>query len=119
MKKKKIVVVDDDREIRELANYIVEDSLPGAVIRLAENGLEGWQMIMSDKPDIVITDVNMPLMNGIELLKNIKKTFPDLKVIVATALPEIYQKEIIHLGGMLLPKPFSYKSLRKILRRLR
>jgi YesN/AraC family two-component response regulator len=81
--KKKILVVDDEEhtrlgygEILKLADYEVD---------LAEDGTEGIELFKKNEYDLVISDLRMPKMGGIEFIKSLKNYDPDAKVIVITA----------------------------------
>ncbi len=79
----KILLVDDEKNIREGLSLFLE-SLDYDVI-LAGDGEEAWRLYQSEKPDLVLTDVKMPGVSGIELLDRIKKTNPAQIVILLTA----------------------------------
>ncbi len=112
--KKKILVIDDDGSIRKLLADILSETIPGAEIRTAESGKEGWELILKDTPDVVISDIEMPgsEMDGIELLYKIKNTFPKIRVIIMTGRYEMYEKAVSRLEGKIIPKPFP--SIKKL-----
>jgi excisionase family DNA binding protein len=66
-----VVIVDDDAMDRELMSLIVQVALPEAVVRVAGNGFQGLVMIARFSPDIVVTDVHMPHMDGFEMIRNV------------------------------------------------
>ncbi|MCG8697465.1 MAG: response regulator [Bacteroidales bacterium] len=68
--KKKVLVIDDDDEIRE---YIESKLISSFKIELASNGTEALKMIKENMPDVIITDLSMPEMDGITFIKNVKK----------------------------------------------
>lgn len=80
----RIIIVDDHDLIREGINRILsfEDDL--IILGEGKNGKEGLDIIKELNPDIVILDINMPIMNGIETLENIKKYDENIKVIMLT-----------------------------------
>ncbi len=67
----RIVVVDDNPDDRDLLSALVVAALPGAAVTVAENGFVGLMAIGQTNPRIVITDLQMPKMDGIEMLKQI------------------------------------------------
>jgi len=69
-RRKKILVVDDSITVREMERKLLENR--GYVVDVAINGLEGWNAIRTQHYDLVITDIDMPRMNGIELVKQLK-----------------------------------------------
>lgn len=83
---KKILIVDDSQGVRQ----IIADILRAAGITMplyAENGKVAWRKIQEEKPDLVILDWDMPVMNGYELLQTIRghKAYVDLPVLMLTA----------------------------------
>lgn len=80
----KLILVDDHDLIREGLNRILsfEDDL--LILGEAKNGKEGLELIKDLTPDIVLLDINMPIMDGIETLKNIKKYNKEIKVVMLT-----------------------------------
>ncbi|MCQ2227810.1 MAG: sigma-54 dependent transcriptional regulator [Bacteroidales bacterium] len=83
----KILVIDDQRAIRTSLKDILE--LEGHTVELAENGLEGIEKFNADKFDIVVTDIKMPEMDGIEVLQKIMETRPDTAVIMISGHGDI------------------------------
>jgi two-component system, chemotaxis family, sensor histidine kinase and response regulator WspE len=77
-KLKRILVVDDSFTVRETERKLLERS--GYEVKTANDGMEGWNAVRSAKFDLVISDVDMPRMNGIEFVKKVK-TDERLKVL--------------------------------------
>lgn len=65
--KKKVCIIDDDDDIREI--YLTKFNMEGFDVSVASNGKEGLQMIREIRPDIVLLDIEMPVMNGLEVLE--------------------------------------------------
>lgn len=84
---------------------------------VAENGQEGLRMYQQHKPDLLITDIAMPFMNGLKLIKEIKKDNPLLRTIVTTSFSETeYFLEAIELGvDRFMLKPFNRQNFSKII----
>ncbi len=82
-----VLIIDDEADIREVTSLTLLDA--GYTVETAANGAEGLDLCEQFKPKIVITDVRMPVMDGIQVLETIKKRFPDTEVIVATAYGEM------------------------------
>ena len=78
----KLLVVDDEEGIREVLEITLTDA--GYEVLTAENGFSGFDMVKTYKPDIVLTDIRMPGMDGMALLKAIKQSYPDIEVIMIT-----------------------------------
>ena len=109
--KKRILVVDDDQVIRDLIISFLTFS--GYEAHGAQNGQEGLDMVLQHHPDLVITDIHMPLMNGFQLLKAVKKIGPDIPVIFITGyahLRRFFSEQNAQADGF-LEKPFNLDSL--------
>ena len=117
----KILVVDDDVLIRTLVKRELEKQ--GFSIDVASDGSLAWDKIQRSAPNLVITDINMPQMGGIELLEKIRDDlrFNKLPVLCITGDDEMEAKQIaIGLGATgWVQKPFNPQTwgdtLRKIL----
>ena len=78
----KILIVDDERMICEWLEYCIVDRQDFRSVGTAYNGEQALTLFYETKPDIVFTDIKMPVKNGIELLKEIKKVSPSCLVII-------------------------------------
>ncbi len=114
----KILLVDDDALIRKLLSTAVEGF--GFDYELAEDGLDAAEKLKSGDFTIVITDMTMPNMNGMELLKHIKEEYPGVEVIVVTGFTETYTyTDVIKAGASdFIPKPFNVDELEAKLSRV-
>ena len=90
MKKIKVAIVDDHALIREGIKKLLELEESFEIVALAGDGYEALNVIKATRPDVILLDINMPNMNGIDCLKQIKLQFPDIKVIMLT----IHEDEI-------------------------
>ena len=79
----KILIVDDEKIIRESLSYILKKE--GYDVEEAENGLVAYEMLLKNSFDLVVTDLEMPSMKGIELLEKIKQVNIQTSVIIITA----------------------------------
>jgi two-component system cell cycle response regulator len=115
---KSVLCVDDDPEVRELLHEII--SHLGHNSKTAVDGIGALEKLADDHFDIVITDINMPRMDGIELIKRIKTDFDDVDVIVITAYEMTYKyTDIIALGASdYISKPFNVNELEAKLNRI-
>jgi DNA-binding NtrC family response regulator len=108
----KILVVDDEAPIREMLKKGLSQ-MGGFTIDVAQNGQEAIEKIEKDVFDLVLTDLKMPEMDGIELLKTIKGTRPEVMVILMTAYGSIQTAvEAIKIGANdYITKPIDFNEL--------
>lgn len=107
-----ILVVDDEAMIRNLLEKILTKE--GYKIILAKDGQEALDIINTKKVDIVISDMKMPRMNGLDLLKTLKRDRPEIGVVIMTGYGDTYTvKDALLLGAdEYITKPFkSYEML--------
>lgn len=87
---KKLLIVDDDNEIRELLEFDLSHS--GYTVETATDGMDGLNKALNNYYDIILLDVMMPKMNGYDVCKNLRKTKPDVPVLLLTAKGTIDDK---------------------------
>ena len=112
----KLIIVDDEFDIRERLSQSIEKMDCGfEIIGKYENGLDALEGVNQLEPDLVLTDIRMPFMTGIELISKIRETKPLTKVIIITGFDEFdYAKRAIDLGVIgFLTKPVTYSDLEK------
>jgi YesN/AraC family two-component response regulator len=115
---KKILLVEDEPSAMRHLKTIIETKCKNfLIIGEAENGKEAIEIIKKYSPDIVITDVKMPLMDGIELVSYLKSNFPDIYSIIISGYQDFeYAKGAIKSGVVdYLLKPVNIKQLKEIL----
>lgn len=83
---KRVLFVDDDETTREVMENTFKRRFKE--VYLAQNGKEGFEVFEEKKPDVVVTDIEMPVMNGLKLLEKIKSINPDKPVVVVTAFSD-------------------------------
>lgn len=114
-----IIVVEDEAPIRDWIAYTISNiSNEFNVLASASNGKEAYELALNLKPKVIISDIKMPIMDGIELTKKIKKVFPDVYVILLTNYAEFsYAKEAISCGvyEYLIKSDIRPKELKEIL----
>ncbi len=107
----KILVVDDEREVR----LVIQEFLTGKgyEVRVASNGLEALAGLETFMPDVVLLDMAMPEMDGLEALKRISASYPSLPVIMVTVNADIETtSKVLQLGAAdYVPKPFDLDYL--------
>lgn len=96
----RILIVDDDSLIREGLKILLEIEEDFQVVGTASNGLEALEMCRKEKPDLVLMDIRMPVMDGVLGTKLIKSHFKDIKVVVLTTfMDDEYIKEALKGGA--------------------
>ena len=80
-----LLIVEDDKVICEMIAKVIQRKYREVTIYCAGNGQIGVELFKEHRPDIVITDINMPVMDGIEMAAGIKGIQPDAHLIVMTA----------------------------------
>ena len=108
----KILIVDDEPHIRRLLQETLEDFEDlGVQIFTAQNGGEGVELILKEKPDIVYLDAMMPEMNGYDVCQKIKEEYQmkEVKIIMLTAKGQLFDKQKGMDAGvdMYITKPFD------------
>ena len=79
----KLMIVDDEQSIRRgIANGIPWNEWGFEVTAQASNGVEALEMIKQSKPDVVLSDIRMPEMDGVELMKRLNSEYPEIKIII-------------------------------------
>jgi CheY-like chemotaxis protein len=88
MSKKKILIVEDDNFVAEV--YSTKLLEMGHEVKIAQNGEEGLGLVEKEKPDLILLDIIMPVMGGIEMLEELKKKeeWKDIPVILLTNVGE-------------------------------
>ena len=107
----KVLVVDDEPEVRQVLHEFLVSR--GYEVALAANGSEALDSLQALKPDLILLDVAMPGMDGVETLKRIVAVDPSLPVIMVTANADIgVTSKLLALGAVdYVPKPFDLDYL--------
>jgi two-component system nitrogen regulation response regulator NtrX len=102
-----ILVVDDEQGIRTVLRDVLEDE--GHRVLVAEDGIQGLQVLAADQVNLVILDVWLPNMGGIDVLREIKKEYPDIEVVVISGHASIkVAVQAVKMGAFdFLEKPLS------------
>ncbi|MDX8360959.1 response regulator [Cytobacillus sp. IB215316] len=95
----KLLIVDDEQVEREGLKYILEKNFSGLVIEQAKNGQAAIQIVEEFSPDLVLMDIQMPGINGLEAIERINKDHPNIKFIMITAFAKFdYAHTAMKLG---------------------
>jgi DNA-binding response OmpR family regulator len=115
----KILIVEDNQDTRELLHYYFTNA--GYIVPTAIDGQEGLYMAKVEKPDLIITDVSMPNMDGIEMVRQIRSDaeIAHIPILVFTALNSSTEEILAEAGAnRVFHKPFDFDELQKIVRGL-
>jgi len=118
MTKFRILVVDDEESMLLMLKTFFTEK--GYDCLTASNGAKALEILEKEKIDIVITDMRMPEMDGLDLLRNIKETHKNISAVIMTGFSEEYTTtEALNLGADgYITKPFRNKELLLILKRI-
>ena len=109
--KKRILVVDDEPQITRVLRTALTGS--GYDVRTADDGHSGLRVAREWQPDLVITDISMPNMNGIQAIDHLRDRFPHVPVVVLTGYPDVHMAVSCLRDGVVdyLVKPVDSKQL--------
>jgi len=113
----KLLIVDDQYGIRILLNEVFQRE--GYTTFQAANGVQALDIVQKHEPDLVLLDMKIPGMDGIEILKRIKEINREIKVIIMTAYGELDMiQETKELGAIMhFAKPFDIDDMREAVRK--
>lgn len=113
---KKVLIIEDAAFIRRMLRSMLEKN-NYRVVGEAENGLVGLDLFVARRPDVVLLDIVMPVMDGVECLKQLKKFDPNVNVVICSTVddPKTVQ-DVFHLGIRdFITKPVREERLMKTL----
>jgi two-component system cell cycle response regulator DivK len=114
-----ILIVDDDRDARELFSIVLEDA--GATVAIAEDGESGLRAALEWTPDLVVTDIAMPRMDGMHLIRQLRQreSTKRIPIVAVTGHDAADLPEMARLAGCseVVPKPCSPETLIDLINR--
>ncbi|SHJ52000.1 response regulator transcription factor [Hespellia stercorisuis] len=116
----RVMLVEDDRTVRYVYSRMREWEKQGFTIECeAANGSQAVEMLRTHSVDIIFTDIRMPLMNGIEMMKQMKELYPGMLFVLISSYNEFeYAREGLKLGALdYITKPMEEKDLLEVLER--
>lgn len=113
--KKRILVIEDDEEMRSLLKDFFKGE--GFEIDSVSNGFDAFQILIKRLFDLVITDIRMPGLTGLDILPRIKKFQPEASIIVITAFgsEEVHRRAMERGASAYLEKPLHLHELRTMI----
>ena len=112
MKRIKVLLAEDHQIVREGFKSLLEHELDIEVVGEAETGRQAVQLTRKLRPSVVVMDIAMPLLNGLEATRQIRKSFPDTKVLILSAHSDdayIEQVSVLGAAGFLLKQTSSHE----------
>ena len=122
MEQYSVLLVDDEEEVTQVILQKIDwESLGFHIIGSATNGVKALEMAEKYQPDVVMTDIKMPYMDGLELSGRLKKEFPTIRILLFTGFDEFeYAKEAVHLEvEEYILKPINSTELTEVFVRLK
>lgn len=114
-----VLIVDDDRDARELFSFVLEAA--GATVAVAEDGESGLRAALARTPDLVVTDIAMPRMDGIHMIRRLREEEPTRNVPVVAVTGHVVADlpERARQAGCseVVPKPCSPETLVRLVNR--
>lgn len=115
LKKLSLLYVEDDENTREELEYFLEHKVKNLYI--AKNGQEGLELFEKYQPDLIVTDIQMPIMTGIKMIKLIKQINPNVPIVIITAYNDsenLFEAIKLNVSNYLI-KPLNLFSLSEVL----
>ena len=95
----RLLIADDEKNERDCLKYLLENTNLSLEIREAQNGAEALEILDNWKADILLTDIQMPVMGGLELIDRVSQKSPDIRIIIFSNYAEFeYAKAALHFG---------------------
>ena len=110
--RKKILIVDDDPEVVEVLRRFLENSAERYVVNVATNGEDAVAALTLERPDLVLLDLTMPGMNGVEVLRHVDRSIP---VMIVSGNTDSMPAEALKLGAFAyIPKPVDFTYVEQL-----
>lgn len=116
----RIVLIDDDPHFRLMLAETLRAL--GHDVREAENGAQGLEAVRADPPEVVVTDIIMPEIEGIETIFTLRRSHPEVRIVAISGGGRISAEEHLHMAQSLgacavLAKPFSAEEIQAAIRK--
>ena len=116
-----IIIADDEKTVRMgLKEFFQFSGMQINVCAEADNGASAWELIVENEPDVVLTDIKMPIMDGLELTQKIVSQYPEIKIVFISGyddrdfLKQALKFEVVDY----IFKPIDYKELEMVIRKV-
>ncbi|OPX89170.1 MAG: Sporulation initiation phosphotransferase F [Pelotomaculum sp. PtaB.Bin104] len=114
-----LLIVDDNAGVCRLLHELFSDE--GYIVETALNGAEALKIVCAKTPSLILLDVKMPGMSGLETLDKIKEIVPDIPAVMMTAYTELDTVMAAQKEGLIqhyLSKPFDLDEIRRLVKRI-
>lgn len=97
----RVLVIEDNEDVRRLLRLVLADEPIVQIVGEAANGADGIVMATDLRPDIIVLDINMPVMDGLTALPDIRRAAPNAAIVVWTAsvLDDRFDRKVLELGA--------------------
>lgn len=114
----KFLILDDEETITQLISQFLSEL--HALCDIAYDGKQGFEKNMQTRYDFIITDINMPNMNGIEFIKAIRQIDPVIPILIVSGIPqhEIIKEAVESGANGFLKKPFEYQEMIDVIQKI-
>jgi two-component system, NtrC family, response regulator PilR len=114
----RVMIIEDDKEMRSLLKDFFEEE--GFETDSASNGVDALRMLSKDHFDLVITDIRMPGLTGLDILPRIRRLKPEIPIIVMTAYgsDDVRRRSLERGATIYLEKPIHLSKLRAVIREM-
>jgi adenylate cyclase len=111
MSKPDVLIAEDNDELRELFSVALAGM--GFEVRIAVNGHDALNALSQSRPDVLVTDVMMPLLNGVELIRVIRsrRELAELPIVVLSAYPDYLSEAFVARANVMIRKPVELNEL--------
>jgi len=116
MRRLNVLLVDDDADARALYGYML--ALAGYKVKAVSNGLEAFAEIQVNRPDVIVTDITMPVLSGLDLIIAVRSDYElaDLPVVAITSFGESLREEARAAGATdSIDKPTELERMREVI----
>jgi CheY-like chemotaxis protein len=113
-----VLIVDDDAAMRELLVYLLARAYVDATVTEAANGAEGLRAALAQRPDLVISDYHMPVMDGMELVRTLRSQGATMPILMLSSEPSIAKAAQQAGASAFLAKPLAIRSFSQFLHSL-
>src|SRR5262245_125567 len=116
MRRLKVLLVEDDEGARLLYSYML--AVAGYKVNAVQNGLEAFAEIQVNRPDVIVTDIAMPVLSGLDLIVAVRsdKEFADLPVVAITSFGEKLREQARTAGATeAIDKPTDITKMREVI----